>query len=104
MKIFTGKVVSVKNKKTAVVAVTRLVAHKIYKKRVKKTKRYQVHDDVGVKVGQEVNFVASKPFSKTKKWKIYVKPDKNLKNSEEKISKKSAKESKKDVKKNKKTA
>lgn len=71
MKIFTGKVISTRDK-TAVVAVTRLVAHKIYKKRVKKTKKYQVHDDFGVEVGQVVSFVASKPYSKTKKWKIYV--------------------------------
>lgn len=89
MKIFTGKVISTRDK-TAVVAVTRLVAHKVYKKRVKKTKKYQVHDNFGVKVGQDVNFVASKPYSKTKKWKIYFRKDQDLKS---KISK-----SKKDLK------
>lgn len=83
MKIFTGKVISTRDK-TAVVAVTRLVAHKVYKKRVKKTKKYQVHDNFGVKVGQDVNFIASKPYSKTKKWKIYFHKDKDLKS---KISK-----------------
>lgn len=72
MKIFSGMVISVKNAKTAVVAVTRLVSHPVYKKRVKKTKKFQVHDEVGVSVGQKVEFIACKPFSKTKKWKIYT--------------------------------
>lgn len=72
MKIFTGTVISVKNAKTAVVAVTRLVSHPVYQKRVKKTKKFQVHDEAGVSVGQRVDFIASKPFSKTKKWAIYT--------------------------------
>jgi small subunit ribosomal protein S17 len=78
MKIFTGKVVSVKMQKTATVAVKRVVAHPVYKKRIRLIKKYQVHDEIGVEVDQVVRFVASKPFSKTKKWKIIevVEPDK----------------------------
>ena len=70
MKVFTGKVKSVKMKKTAVVAVERVVPHPVYKKRMKKVKKYLVHDSFGVKLGQTVKFVASKPYSKLKKWKI----------------------------------
>jgi small subunit ribosomal protein S17 len=70
MKIFTGKVISVKMPKTASVVVERVVAHPVYKKRFKRTKKYQVHDEFGVASGQVVKFVASKPFSKTKRWKI----------------------------------
>lgn len=70
MKIFTGKVVSTKMAKTATVAVTRIVVHPLYKKRFKRKKRYQVHDEQGVKVGETVRFVASRPYSKLKKWKI----------------------------------
>lgn len=70
MKIITGKVVSTKMQKTATVLVERMVIHPLYKKRYKRSKTYQVHDEFGVKVGQKVNFVASKPYSKTKKWKI----------------------------------
>src|SRR3989344_8020407 len=71
MKIFTGQVISKKMAKTAVVAVTRVIVHTIYKKRVKRIKKYQVHDELDqAGVGQRVRFVASKPFSRTKKWKI----------------------------------
>lgn len=70
MKIFTGKVISKKMRKTATVAVTRTVVHPVYKKRVRRVKKYHVHDEHGVEVGQEVKFTACKPYSKTKKWKI----------------------------------
>lgn len=70
MKIFTGKVKSVKMQKTAVVVVNRVIKHPIYKKRIRRAKSYLVHDEFGVKVGQNVKFVASRPYSKLKKWKI----------------------------------
>jgi small subunit ribosomal protein S17 len=70
MKIFTGKVISTKMAKTATVAVESIVVHPIYRKRFKRVKKYHVHDETGVKEGDVVKFVASKPFSKLKKWKI----------------------------------
>ncbi len=70
MKIFTGKVVSTKMDKTATVEVTRVVVHPIYKKRFKRAKKYQVHNELKVKIGDAVRFVASRPYSKLKKWKI----------------------------------
>ncbi len=70
MKIFRGKVISKKMDKTATVAVERIVVHPLYKKRFKRTKKFHVHDDKNVNVGDEVKFVASKPYSKLKKWKI----------------------------------
>lgn len=56
--------------KTATVAVERVVVHPFYKKRFRRTKKYHVHDELGVSIGQSVKFVATKPVSKTKKWKI----------------------------------
>ncbi len=70
MKVFTGTVIATKMAKTATVALTRVVAHPVYKKPVKKTRKYQVHDEIGVKVGDSVHFVACAPISKSKKWKI----------------------------------
>ena len=70
MKVFTGKVKSTKMQKTAVVVVERIVQHPVYKKRMKKFKKYLVHDEFGTKVGQLVKFVASRPYSKLKKWKV----------------------------------
>jgi small subunit ribosomal protein S17 len=70
MKVFSGKVVSTKMHKTATVEVERFVAHPIYRKRLKKIRKYQVHDEMGAKVGQSVRFVACAPISKLKKWKV----------------------------------
>ncbi len=70
MKIFTGKALSTKMAKTVTVSVTHIVIHPVYKKRQKKSRKYQVHDELGVKVGDMVKFVATKPYSKLKKWKI----------------------------------
>jgi small subunit ribosomal protein S17 len=70
MKVFTGKVVSVKMAKTATVAVERFLTHPIYKKRFKRVKKYHVHDELGVKDGDRVKFTASKPYSKMVKWII----------------------------------
>lgn len=70
MKIFTGRVIATKNAKTATVAVERVIVHPLYKKRFRRDTKYQVHDEFGVKVGDTVKFVASRPYSKTKKWKV----------------------------------
>lgn len=47
-----------------------MIAHPLYGKRVKRSKKYQVHDEKGVKTGDRVAFVATAPVSKTKKWSI----------------------------------
>jgi small subunit ribosomal protein S17 len=70
MKIIIGKVISTKQEKTATVLVERMVIHPLYKKRYMRAKKYQVHDEIGALVNQNVKFVASKPYSKSKKWKI----------------------------------
>lgn len=70
MKIFTGEVIATKMAKTATVAVSHIVIHPVYKKRQNKTRNYQVHDEIGTKTGDKVRFVATKPYSKLKKWKI----------------------------------
>ena len=73
MKIFTGKVINKKMQKTATVEVERIVIHPLYGKRYKRAKKYQVHDEVRVNVGDTVNFVTCKPISKLKKWRIVKK-------------------------------
>jgi len=56
--------------KTAIVEVERLVVHPIYKKRIRKNARFAVHDEFGVKEGDFVEIVETKPYSKTKKHKV----------------------------------
>lgn len=70
MKIFTGKVIGLKQAKTATVSVERVKIHPLYKKRFTRSTKYQVQDEVGVKVGDRVKFADSRPYSKSKKWKI----------------------------------
>ena len=70
MKIFTGKVIGLKQEKTATVSVERVKVHPLYKKRFTRSTKYQVHDEVGTKVGDTVRFTACKPYSKMKKWKV----------------------------------
>ncbi|PJE69154.1 30S ribosomal protein S17 [Candidatus Shapirobacteria bacterium CG10_big_fil_rev_8_21_14_0_10_38_14] len=70
MKQFKGQVISAKMAKTATVLVERRRVHPLYGKSIKKTKKYQVQDELGAKVGDMVKFVGTKPISKTKKWKI----------------------------------
>lgn len=70
MKVFTGKVIGLKQAKTATVSVERVKIHPLYKKRFNRSTKYQVQDDLGVKVGDNVKFADSRPYSKSKKWKI----------------------------------
>ena len=70
MKQIIGIVVSAKTPKTAIIKVDSFWQHPLYKKRVKRSKKYAVHDEIGVKEGQVVKIVEVRPISKTKKWKI----------------------------------
>jgi len=70
-KIYTGKVVSDKMDKTVVVAVTRLVQHPVYKKRIKKITRFKAHDgEDRCKAGDIVSIIEMQPLSKDKRWKV----------------------------------
>ena len=68
-RVLSGKVVSAKNDKTIVVEVTRRITHKLYKKIIKKTKKYQARDEKNShKIGDFVKIQESKPISKSKRW------------------------------------
>ncbi|MBI2268062.1 MAG: 30S ribosomal protein S17 [Candidatus Blackburnbacteria bacterium] len=70
MKVFIGKVKSVSLTKTVIVEVERFRVHPIYEKRTRSTKRYPVHDEIGVKERDVVEFKETRPISKTKRWMI----------------------------------
>ena len=70
-RILKGKVVSCKNDKTVVVEVTRKVQHKLYKKIIKRNKRFHAHhENNNLNVGEIVSIQESKPISKLKKWVV----------------------------------
>ncbi len=72
-RVLSGKVVSAKNDKTIVVEVTRRVRHKLYKKIIKRTKKYHAHDENNEhKIGDKVTIQECRPISKIKTWAIHA--------------------------------
>ena len=70
-RILQGVVVSDKQDKTVIVRVERQVMHPVYKKFIKKSKKYAAHDENNqCKVGDTVRIVESVPYSKTKCWPV----------------------------------
>lgn len=70
-KEFTGTVVSDKMQDSAVVAVSRYVKHPKYKKYMKKTSRFTVHNPGNkAKEGDKVVIRSCRPLSKTKHFEI----------------------------------
>lgn len=68
-KIIRGTVVTDSNDKTVIVDVVRVKTHPLYRKKYTINKRYQAHDENNqYKIGDVVEIIASKPFSKTKKF------------------------------------
>ena len=66
-----GRVVSTKMNNTVNVLVTRVIPHPVYKKRVKKYKKYLSHvSTVSPKEGDLVKIISTRPVSKNKKWKV----------------------------------
>lgn len=72
-RILQGVVVSDKQDKTVVVSVERQVMHPVYKKFVKRSKKFAAHDENNqFKVGDVVRIEESVPYSKTKCWTVIV--------------------------------
>ncbi len=66
-----GEVVSNAMEKTAVVKVSTLQQHPKFKKFVRKTKKFAVHDeDNQLQVGDRVRIVETRPISKNKCWRL----------------------------------
>ena len=70
-----GIVTSDKMDKTVVVKVERRVMHPIYKKFIRRSKKYAAHDELNqFKVGDVVRIRECVPFSKTKLGKCWLMP------------------------------
>ena len=70
-RLLNGKVISSSSNRTIVVEVTRRVKHKLYKKIIKKAKKYHVHDeDNYYQTGDFVTIQESRPISKMKRWVV----------------------------------
>ncbi len=70
-KSLQGVVVSNKMEKTVVVAVERSMKHPLYRKILRKTKRYKVHDEKNeCQVGDAVRIMECRPLSKDKHFRV----------------------------------
>jgi len=66
-----GVVVSDRMDKTAIVAVERMVRHSAYKRIIRRTTRFFVHDEKNeARVGDQVEIVETRPMSKNKRWRV----------------------------------
>ncbi len=68
-----GVVVSNKMDKTVVVEVTRLVKHPLYKKYIRRKKRFMAHDERNeYEIGDRVQIIESRPLSRRKRWRVQM--------------------------------
>ncbi len=70
-KVKTGRVVSDKMEKTAVVAVEAFITHPLYGKRMTKTTKFKTHDENNeCGIGDTVKIMETRPVSKDKRWRL----------------------------------
>lgn len=70
-KVLTGEVVSAKMDKSVVVRVETVERHPVYKKVIKRYKKYYAHDEKNTaQEGQTVTIMETRPLSKTKRWRV----------------------------------
>ena len=74
-RIMQGTVVSDKAEKTVVVRVDRRFMHRLYKKVIRRSKRYTAHDEANAhKIGDVVRIRECRPVSKRKRWEVLADP------------------------------
>ena len=70
-RILQGTVVSDVNDKTVVVRVERRVRHPLYKKFIRRSKKYAAHDEKNqFKIGDRIQIIECPPISKNKSWQV----------------------------------
>jgi len=72
LKLQSGVVVSNNMDKSIVVKVERKIKHPIYKKTIKRSKKYVAHDENNeCKIGDLVEIAECRPLSKRKRFRLY---------------------------------
>lgn len=70
-RVKTGKVVSNKMDKTVTVSIESVVQHSLYKKTVRRSKKYKAHDENNqCNIGDLVKIMETRPLSKDKRWRV----------------------------------
>lgn len=65
-----GIVSSDKMTKTVTVRVDRQVKHPIYRKYIKRRKKFMAHDELGATIGDKVRIMETRPLSAKKRWRV----------------------------------
>ena len=70
-RVLTGRVTSDKMDKTVTVLVERRIMHPLYKKFIRRSKKYAAHDEANLcKEGDSVRIEECRPISKHKTWLV----------------------------------
>ncbi len=78
-RVLSGRVVSDKMDKTCTVLVERRVMHPLYKKFIRRSKKYAAHDGENIcKTGDVVRIEECPPISKRKAWMVIERNGENL--------------------------
>lgn len=65
-----GIVQSDKMTKTVTVRVDRVVKHPVYRKYIKRRKKFMAHDELGATIGDKVRIMETRPLSAKKRWRV----------------------------------
>lgn len=65
-----GIVASDKMTNTVTVRVDRQVKHQMYRKYIKRRKKFMAHDEKGAQIGDRVRIVETRPLSAKKRWRV----------------------------------
>ncbi|CUW47592.1 30S ribosomal protein S17 [Novacetimonas hansenii] len=72
-RVLTGRVTSDKMDKTVTVLVDRRIIHPLYKKFIRRSKKYAAHDQLNeCKIGDTVRIEECRPISRRKTWTVVV--------------------------------
>jgi small subunit ribosomal protein S17 len=70
-RVLTGRVTSDKMDKTITVLVDRRIMHPLYKKFIRRSKKYAAHDEANLcQIGDMVRIIECAPISKRKTWTV----------------------------------
>ncbi len=79
-KILEGKILTIKTPKTAIVLIERKFRHPMYKKVIKRSKKFKVHyENIKIEIGDNVVIKETRPISKDKYFEIVKKLKNTLK-------------------------
>ena len=77
-RVMEGRVVSDKSDKTVTVLIERRIMDPVYKKFVRRSKKYAAHDEGNAfRMGDYVKIEECAPISKSKRWKVVTPPPAN---------------------------